>query len=164
MNLGELLEETLRPFRRIARTNGIRLEIDLSETLTSIETDGRRLRQVLANLLSNAMKFTPAGGSVTLQARWKRQSDTVEISVADTGIGIAAEDIPLTLTPFGRVGGAIDAKYPGTDLRLPLSRRFVEALGGSFSIESHVGIGTRVSARLPRGCRATLAVAPRSAA
>jgi signal transduction histidine kinase len=112
-----------------------------------LTTDERKVRQVLLNLLSNAVKFTPAGGSVTLRVL-RGQSD-VAIEVADTGIGMAPEDIPKALAPFGQVDGSLARRYEGTGLGLPLAIRFVEAVGGTLALDSTPGRGTTVTVRLP---------------
>jgi signal transduction histidine kinase len=109
--------------------------------------DERRLRQILINLLSNAVKFTPEGGRVKLTTARVPEGFIVEVS--DTGIGIAAEDIPKALTPFGQVDSKISRKHEGTGLGLPLVKHLVELHGGSLSIASEPNIGTVVTVFLP---------------
>jgi len=126
------------------------LKTDLPTPCPGITADETKLRQVLLNLLSNAIKFTPAGGTVTLTAALDADGG-LAISIADTGIGIAAEDIPRALSPFGQVESALNRKYDGAGLGLPISRALMELHGGRLEIESQVGVGTTVTVTLPAG-------------
>jgi signal transduction histidine kinase len=106
------------------------------------------MKQVLINLLSNAVKFTPPGGRVTVTNR--RLSDgSIEIAVSDTGIGMAPEEIPKALAPFGQVDGHLSRRYEGTGLGLPLAQRLIQGHGGTLKIESEKGVGTTVVVQLP---------------
>ena len=109
--------------------------------------DSRRLRQMLLNLLSNALKFTPVGGEVTIDVF--RRGEDVAIAVSDNGIGIRAEDIPKVLEPFGQVESEMSQKYSGTGLGLPLTKELAELHGGSLTMESNIDIGTTVTILLP---------------
>jgi len=109
--------------------------------------DERRLRQILINLLSNAVKFTPEGGRVRLSTL--RVPEGLAIEVSDTGIGIAAADIPKALTPFGQVDSKISRKHEGTGLGLPLVKHLAELHGGSLSLTSELNVGTIVTVLLP---------------
>jgi PAS domain S-box-containing protein len=124
------------------------LGIEVSADLPAIRGDERKLKQILLNLLTNAVKFTPAGGRITVAAALAPDGDLL-LTVADTGIGIAAADIATALAPFGQVDGSLQRKYQGTGLGLPLSRAMVELHGGTLDIESTVGAGTTVTIRLP---------------
>jgi len=117
--------------------------------LPSIVADSTRLHQVLINLISNAVKFTPSGGKVLVRA-WHGPSG-VAIEVADTGIGMSAEDIPKALEPFGQIENAMTRTYEGTGLGLPLARNLVELHGGIFGIASEPGRGTAVRITFPVG-------------
>lgn len=132
-----------------AESGGIALEPVLGPSLPRIEGDRRALKQVVLNLLSNAVKFTPAGGRVTLAV--VRDGDVIDLSVSDTGIGIAAADLPRLGDPFFQAKGAYDRSHEGTGLGLSVVRGLVGLHGGRLSIESAPGIGTRVSVRLPIG-------------
>jgi two-component system cell cycle sensor histidine kinase PleC len=101
-------------------------------------------------LLSNAVKFTPAGGEVRVTAWRNAADDTYSFEVKDTGIGIAPKDISRAMAPFGQVDSSISRKYEGTGLGLPLTKKFVEIMGGKFSIESEVNVGTTIVFTLPR--------------
>ncbi len=115
-----------------------------------IVTDPKKLKQVLLNLLSNAVKFTPAGGEVRCHAWMDVVSGALNIQVRDTGIGIAPKDISRVMTPFGQVDSALSRKYEGTGLGLPLSKAFVESMGGIFAIESELKVGTTITITMPK--------------
>jgi signal transduction histidine kinase len=101
-----------------------------------------KLRQIFVNLLSNAMKFTEAGGSVTVTPHW--EDDTIVVEIADTGIGMSEDDIDVALTPFAQVDNRLERKYEGTGLGLPLAKSLTELHGGHLKIRSAPGIGTTV--------------------
>ena len=150
VDLAQLIDAAVTRIRDQAEATEVNLTLRLAQKLPGISTDPRRLNQVLNGILSNAIKFTPQGGRVSVRARWNETTDRVEIFVADTGIGIAPTDIPVSLAPFGRVDGAANGKYPGAGLGLPLAKRFTELLGGEIEIQSRLGQGTEITLRLPR--------------
>jgi signal transduction histidine kinase len=132
----------------MAQSSEVACSYAVDDDLSGFWGDAKKLRQVLINLLSNAIKFTPAGGSVTLSAG--READGgVAIRIADSGIGIAADQLPVALAPFGQVDGSLSRKYDGVGLGLPLSKRLVEMHGGTLEIASELGKGTIVTVRLP---------------
>jgi signal transduction histidine kinase len=119
---------------------------DIPET---INADERKLRQVLYNLLSNAMKFTADGGAVTLSAK-QNGGECVQISVSDTGAGIKPEDLDRIFMPFEQANNAKAGKTTGTGLGLPLSKQFVELHGGKIWVENYEeGCGTTFTIELP---------------
>jgi signal transduction histidine kinase len=126
---------------------GVRISTGNSKERLLLRGDERRLRQILFNLLSNAVKFTPQGGEVTISAHV--QADGLHIAVADTGIGIAAEDIPRALARFGQIDSALSRRHTGTGLGLPLAKELAELHGGTLAIESEVGTGTTVRLTFP---------------
>jgi len=134
---------------------GIAFEVDVPHDLPSIWIDKRKMAQVIINLLSNALKFTPRGGKVVVSSRIEKDG-SLAISVRDTGIGIAREDIQTVLAPFGQVESAFSRKHHGTGLGLPLARSLTELHGGTLSLESDLGQGTTVTVTLP-AVRVTLA-------
>ena len=144
---GLSMREALRILQQQAQAKDIELCCATDLVLPKILADPTRLQQVLMNLLSNAVKFTPAGGKVTLAARNDR--DGVTFEVADTGIGMAADDIPRALEPFGQIENAMTRTQEGTGLGLPLTRNLVELHGGSFEIASEPGRGTVVRVTFP---------------
>jgi signal transduction histidine kinase len=133
--------------RERATKHGINLDVTVDERLGDFVGDERKIKQVLLNLLSNAVKFTPEGGRIGIKAR---QADgSVEISVSDTGIGIAPEDQPKIFEEFRQVGGDYAHKREGTGLGLTLAKKFVELHGGRIWVESEVGKGSTFSFTLP---------------
>ena len=130
-----------------ARELGVAVVLELEAPLGPIVTDEGRLRQITLNILHNAIKFAPAGAQVTMRGR-KTRTDIV-IEVIDAGIGIAPEDLPKVMAPFGQVDSSLARSHEGTGLGLPVSRHLAELLGGTLAIESAVGKGTTVRVTLP---------------
>ncbi|NQV83646.1 MAG: PAS-domain containing protein [Rhodospirillales bacterium] len=128
--------------------NGVQLTMDIAKGLPGIYADELRTKQIILNLLSNAIKFTPSGGSVNLTASLK-DDDRFRITVTDTGIGIAPEDIGIAMSDFGQVDGSLSRKFEGSGLGLPLSKKLTEAQGGELVIESEPGVGTVVTVLFP---------------
>jgi len=115
--------------------------------LPVIRADERKLKQILINLLSNAVKFTPEGGIVTISGAVSE--DGISITVSDTGIGMAPEDIERAMQPFGQLDSRLNRRHEGTGLGLPLTNSLVELHDGHLQIESQPGVGTRVTVHLP---------------
>ena len=113
-----------------------------------LHADEKHLKQIIINLLSNAVKFTPAGGQVLVHVRLNDKS-CVEISVTDTGVGIAAKDIPKVMQPFGQVASSQTRSHEGTGLGLPICKSLMEIHGGTLNIESEVGKSTTVTVKFP---------------
>jgi two-component system, NtrC family, sensor kinase len=133
--------------RERATKHGINLDVTVDERLGDFVGDERKIKQVLLNLLSNAVKFTPEGGRIGIKAR---QADgSVEISVSDTGIGIAPEDQARIFEEFRQVGSDYAHKIEGTGLGLTLAKKFVELHGGRIWVKSEVGKGSTFSFTLP---------------
>ena len=128
---------------------GLEFNTEASKSLPALYADELRTKQILLNLLSNAIKFTPQGGSVNLRADVDSDG-RYQLSVADTGIGIKAESIEIALSDFGQVEGALNRKFEGTGLGLPLSKKLAEAHGGELLIESEPGTGTTVTVQFPK--------------
>ncbi|GGF22061.1 hypothetical protein GCM10011611_30180 [Aliidongia dinghuensis] len=148
LDLKSLIDGVVRLMRERAMRNGLRLSTTVAPGLPPFRADPRKLRQILLNLISNAVKFTPAGGSVDVDAVCTADGD-LRLSVIDTGIGIASEDIAVALKPFGQVDGTLSRKYEGTGLGLPLTRAMVELHNGEIRIESELDRGTTVTILLP---------------
>jgi PAS domain S-box-containing protein len=127
----------------------LEFHVDIPDPSPHLRVDERKIIQILVNLLSNAFKFTPAGGSVTLKAATLADG-SLSISVRDTGIGIDAAEVENVLAPFGQVESAFSRKYQGTGLGLPLAKALCELHGGTLTLESAVGVGTTVTILLPR--------------
>ena len=131
-----------------AHKGGVVLETDLAEELPMLRADERKLKQILVNLLSNAIKFTEAGGKVGLRV-WCQQDSGYVFQIADTGVGIALEDIPKALSVFGQVDRQLNREQQGTGLGLPLTKALTELHGGTFDIKSEVGVGTTITVQFP---------------
>jgi len=141
--------------RERAGRQGLRLECRIEDAIDAIEADERKVKQVLLNLLTNAVKFTPSGGTVTVSAL--RSHEGVTVAVADTGIGIAPEHQETIFTEFWQVAGHHTRTQEGTGLGLALARRFVELHGGRLWVESAVGRGSVFRFTLPGAPAAMLA-------
>ena len=145
-DLPNALDNALTLVRERASRRGIRLGSTVDPRLGTIGGDERKVKQVLLNLLSNALKFTPEGGRIDVDARL--DDEVAEVSVADTGIGIAPEDQAAVFEEFRQVGTA-DKKAEGTGLGLALSRKFIELHGGRIWVKSTVGAGSTFTFTLP---------------
>jgi len=146
-HLPSALENAVTLVRARAARHGIALELDVDPGLGELVGDERKVKQVLLNLLSNAVKFTPEGGRISLKA--SRRDGAVEISVTDTGIGIAPEDQAAIFEEFRQVGSDDARKQEGTGLGLTLAKKFVELHGGRIWVESEVGRGSTFTFMLP---------------
>ena len=161
----QALQGALALVRERAARHGIELSLDVPGDLGSIVADERKVRQVVLNLLSNAVKFTPNGGRVALSARRiaeprdDRETE-LEISVSDTGIGIAPEDQAAVFEEFRQVGTDTARKHEGTGLGLALAKRFVELHGGKIRVESALGAGSTFTFTLPSATAGAGAQAP----
>ena len=146
-DLPQAIENALILVRERASRRGIRLASTVDPRLGMIGGDERKVKQVLLNLLSNALKFTPEGGRIDVGARV--HDGAAEVSVADTGIGIAPEDQAAVFEEFRQVGTA-DKKAEGTGLGLALSRKFIELHGGRIWVRSEIGAGSTFTFTLPQ--------------
>jgi PAS domain S-box-containing protein len=146
--LRESLDSAMMMLREKALKGGIELHLELApEADVRIEADQRKLKQILFNLLSNAVKFTPAAGTVDVRA--VRDGDFIEITVADTGIGIRQEDVPKLFQAFTQLESVYTKGFEGTGLGLALTRQLVELHGGRIWMESEFGAGSRFSFTIP---------------
>jgi len=145
---GDLVRSCVRLVAERAGKAGVVLEQRLASDLPTVVADERRLKQVLINLLSNAVKFTPPEGSVTVAAG-RGADGGLWLSVTDTGIGMAPDEIRVALTPFRQVDTGLARRYEGAGLGLPLAKALTELHGGTMTIESTRGAGTAVTLRLP---------------
>jgi PAS domain S-box-containing protein len=154
----ELREETDVDGRRIidtcvalmrdrANAGDLRLSTEIEDRLPLLMADSTRLKQILLNLMSNAIKFTEPGGSVAVTGR--RDHGGVIFEVRDTGPGMTSDEIDIALEPFGQVDASHTRQHEGTGLGLPLARRLAELHGGSLHVSSQKGVGTTVSVMLP---------------
>ncbi len=146
VDLAPIIDECARLLLFRAEEAGVEIVVDVGRPLM-VRGDGLRLKQVILNLMTNGVKFTPGGGRVTVHARRAPQGVTIE--VVDTGIGIAPENIAKALAPFQQIDRQMNRKYGGTGLGLPLSKALVEVHGGSLVLMSALGEGTTVRVVLP---------------
>ncbi len=148
LELASTFDDCLKLVSSRAEQGGIRINCVKKNGFPRLYADERRTKQIVINLLTNAIKFTPEGGEVTLKAT-QNNDDTLTLSVADTGIGMDAEGIKMALIQFGQVDSSLDRKYEGTGLGLPLTQLLVELHGGEMLIESEPGNGTTVFVNFP---------------
>jgi signal transduction histidine kinase len=148
VNLPDLVRTCLVMTENRARQDNISVVSDVPEDLPPLRADGRMTMQILLNLLSNALKFTPAGGTVTVAAS-REANGGLALRVSDTGIGIEPEDIDLVVQPFHQVDSSLQRKYEGTGLGLFLTKTMVELQGARQRITSRVGEGTTVVINFP---------------
>lgn len=148
MDVGKVFEATLRMVNDRADEGNIRLTSNTNDGLPKIHADKRRLIQILLNLLTNAIKFTPPGGEVSITASLDG-GDAYIFTVTDTGIGMDEEDLAKAMSKFGQVDSSLSRKHEGTGLGLPLAKGLVDLHDGTFEIESEKGKGTTVTVRFP---------------
>ncbi|MEW6084048.1 MAG: response regulator [Chloroflexota bacterium] len=144
-------QASLRLINQLAQEKGQVIQLDLQGQLDFIHADERRLKQMLVNLLSNAVKFTPRGGTVGLEVSESQEDNVVKFTVWDTGIGIAEEDLTNLFRPFVQLESDLDRQAAGTGLGLALVAQMARLHGGSVSVESELGKGSRFSISLPWG-------------
>jgi len=157
-NLAEAIGATLRMIRPLAEKQEITIRTVLPARPVTARAVERMLRQILLNVLSNAVKFTPAGGNVSLSLSASEKTG-VSIVVSDSGIGMTAEEVRIALTPFGQARNAMTASQSGTGLGLPLARAMTEIHGGTLKVASEPRRGTTVEITLPPE-RLTTSTAP----
>lgn len=147
-DLQELLHTTVEGLQSLADQKQLDLSVELSLSDTVIENDANRLRQIITNLLSNAIKFTDTG-FVRITAR-DISSDMIEIEVADSGIGIAAENLPHIFNAFHQVDQSISRKHQGTGLGLAITHLLLDMMRGTISVKSKLGQGSQFYIHIPR--------------
>jgi signal transduction histidine kinase len=156
VELGPVLEAAARMVQPRAAMEQVGLALELGDDLPAVSGSARMLQQVFINLLANAVKFTPAGGRVSVRTA-TRGGDEVAITINDTGIGMSDMDIETALTAFGQVDSKMARRYEGTGLGLPLAKAIVELHRGRLEIDSEPGRGTTILVILPPLRRAPLA-------
>lgn len=144
----ELVERSLIMFKEKAFKHKMEAGYEAGDEIGTVVADERRLKQVLFNLLSNAFKFTPDGGRITVRARLI-PGEQIECSVEDSGIGIKEEDIPRLFKPFEQLEATLTKEHGGTGLGLALCKRIVELHGGRIWVESEFGKGSRFKFTFP---------------
>jgi two-component system cell cycle sensor histidine kinase PleC len=157
--LGEVLRASASSFRLMADHAGVLLDERIDRDLPPIVGDSVRLRQVFTNLISNALKFTTRGGSVSITAT--ARPNAVTVCIRDTGVGMTAEEIAVAVTPFGQVDSSHTRWREGTGLGLPIAQALVQLHGGELKLSSQKGTGTTVEVSIPTDPAATRTSAPR---
>ena len=151
VDVAEIVQLASQILREMAQRNQVALTIEITDPLSLVIGDPAKLTQILVNLMSNAVKFTPPGGWVSLKIE-RHVGQGLTFRVEDTGIGMSPEQIPLALEPFGQIANGLSRKHDGVGLGLPLTKRLVELHSGRIDIKSELGKGTVVSVHLPE-CR-----------
>jgi signal transduction histidine kinase len=151
VDLAQLVRMSLADFQPAAAQAGLSLAAELEPDVPGLSGDLMALRRVLDNLVGNALKFTPAGGWVTI--RLSRSKEKVKLEVADTGIGIPSDQLDRIFERFYQVDGSMTRKYGGVGLGLALVKSIIEAHGGQVTATSQVGVGTTFTVLLPTTSR-----------
>jgi len=166
-----IIADVITGMESLIQAKGHEVQVDLGDAPLLVTADEMRVRQILYNLLSNAVKFTPAGGKIAVRAVQHRaplpapggrriDREAIAVSVTDTGIGIAQEDVPRLFSEFTQVDASFSRRFEGTGLGLALCRRFVEMHGGIIGVESTPGQGSTFWIELPlEGPQSSVAVA-----
>jgi two-component system cell cycle sensor histidine kinase PleC len=148
VNLDEILYACISSFQLLAKEAKVKLERRFDLDLPTVRGDGVKLRQIFTNLISNAVKFTQAGGTVTVEAA-RLADGGAAVTVRDSGIGMSEEEIRVALTPFGQVDGTKTRWREGTGLGLPIAKALVDLHGGELHLRSKKDAGTDVIVILP---------------
>ncbi len=144
-----ICQASLRLIRQPASKKRIRVDFHMDPEAVTMQADDRRMKQILVNLLINAVKFTPENGTVGLSVRLDNENDRLILTVSDTGIGIPEERINDLFKPFVQIDSSLSRRYEGTGLGLALVSSLVELHGGFVTVESEVGKGSRFIVNLP---------------
>jgi signal transduction histidine kinase/CheY-like chemotaxis protein len=147
VNLADSIEGAVDSFRAVLNQTGRAIKTRVPENLPLVAVDRDRVGQVLINLISNALKYSPAGGDVTISA--KHTDGLVQVSVADKGMGISREDQKKLFTKFYRVDSAMTREIGGTGLGLSITKSIIELLGGTVSVRSKLGEGSTFTFTVP---------------
>jgi signal transduction histidine kinase len=148
VDIADVVQSSTDVLKELAKSKGLHVHVSIQAGLPPIRADHRATRQVLLNLLSNAIKFTPSGGEVRVEVSLNHHNG-IDITVSDTGVGIAAEDMELILMPFAQLASNGLANEGGTGLGLSIVNSLIELQGGILQIDSEVGEGTQVTVRFP---------------
>jgi signal transduction histidine kinase len=148
VDLAPIIEASRRLMRDRAEEAGIALTVEVPRDMPYLLVDARRIKQIILNLMSNAVKFTPGGGRVSVRVV-SHDNGEVSLSVADTGIGIAPQNLETALRPFGQIDSHLSRKFEGSGLGLPLTKSMIELHGGRLTLESEIGRGTVATIWVP---------------
>jgi signal transduction histidine kinase len=148
IDIGETVRSVMRLVSVRAKAGRIKVYVNVPSDMPHLRAEEKAIKQILTNLLTNAIKFTPEGGTVTLTVQMTPEG-SLDAKIEDTGIGMKPEDIPVALTPFGQIESVLSRKNQGTGLGLPLTKALIELHGGEMKLESELGKGTIVTALFP---------------
>jgi signal transduction histidine kinase len=161
LEVGQCVESAVRLVEQEAQKAGVRISLAVEPGLPKLCGDAKRINQILINLISNGIRFSPQGGEVRVSAF--RRDDKLSLAVADNGIGIPANDIPKALERFGQLDTDPNRQHEGAGLGLPLAQHLMEMHSGTLRISSEPGVGTTVTVTFPArrivGERTTIRVA-----
>jgi len=149
VSIPDIISSTIRILKPRADRDQIIITTAIDANTTQIYADERRVRQIIINLLNNAVKFTAVGGRVTVHS-WENEDGSFSIAVSDTGIGMDDGEAAIALSVFGQVDSGHDSMHEGTGLGLPLTKGLMELHGGTLEIESEKGHGTLITVNFPR--------------
>ncbi len=144
----DILERVSHLVKGFAHNIGVRFQTHCDSDAITFQADPQLAIQMLVNLLTNAIKFTPKGGAVSARV-WADGDGRVHVTVSDTGIGMSAQEIAKALEPFGQIDSALSRQFRGTGLGLPLTKSLIELHGGTMTIDSTPGQGTNVTLSFP---------------
>ncbi|MER2520926.1 MAG: ATP-binding protein [Bdellovibrionales bacterium] len=150
LDLGHVVHSVVRLVASRAKLGKLKLTAHVPEELPCLCGEEKAVKQILTNILSNAIKFTPEGGEVSLDA-FRDDFGRLCVRIKDTGIGIAPEDVAVAMQPFGQIESSLSRKHQGTGLGLPLTKALVELHGGVLDLQSRPGEGTAVTVIFPAG-------------
>ena len=148
VDIAQSVVAAIRLVQHRAEQSGLTLENRIDEATPHILSEDKLVRQMIINLLSNAVKFTPKGGKISVYSK-PYGEDGMQIVVEDTGIGMAAEDIPIAMEPFAQVDSDLSRKFEGTGLGLPLVNSIMKMHGGQLNLESEPNVGTKAKLEFP---------------
>ncbi len=147
-NPQEIIMACVAILSSVANDAKVYVESNMEEELPLIQVDPVKLRQIVLNILGNAIKFTPEEGAIHVQCA-RENDDCIRISIRDSGVGMPPDQIHIALEPFRQVETGLNRKFEGTGLGLPIAKALTEAHGGTFEIESEQNKGTEVTIILP---------------
>lgn len=145
----KVIAEVMETLQTWAQTKAIALKKEVEEGLPDVSIDPDRITQVLTNLIGNAIKFTPQQGTITVKAKFGKEKKDIQVSVADTGIGISPENIPKVFDKFYQIGERVSTDISGTGIGLSIAKEIVELHGGTIWVESEKGKGTEFIFTIP---------------
>lgn len=160
-DIDDIVISAISSFRKLAQEAKVELISTIGLSLPPVRGDSAKLKQAIGNLINNAVKFTPAGGKVTVEVL-RRSSGGVSIMIRDTGVGMTDQELAIAITPFGQVDGTRTRWREGTGLGLPIAKALIELHGGDIAFKSTKGVGTDVSITLPPFDQVSNVIAPQA--